>query len=71
MSKKITYLLLLLLPVMGFISCSDEPDDPEQDFNYDIDDDLLHGDVVYTINLSDLTDGDYILDTREPVDFFT
>lgn len=76
MTSKLLYPILLLITILqgiGLTSCSDDPKDPnEMDiFNYDIDDDLLLGKVIYTINLSDLTEGDYFLDTKEPVDFFT
>lgn len=73
MSSKFLYLFLLIIPFVGLSSCSDDPDDPSKndEFDYDIHDDLLYGQVIYTIDLSSLTEGDYFLETREPVDFFT
>lgn len=51
-------------------SSDDEPLNPEPPIP-DIDNDLLGGKLFYYINLSEITEGDFMLETSEPIDFFT
>ncbi len=84
MNKRFTYLFSFLLSLIGFTSCSEdviesvdtineEEEHPFDriEFDYNIEDDLLFGKVILNIDLASLSEGDYILNTKERVDFYT
>ena len=65
------YLKYALLGFTGVILSSCSNDEPKVDpVIPDIDNDLLGGKIFYYIDLSNIEDGDYMLETSEPVDFY-
>lgn len=75
MNKIVNFTLCIFASALLFACKDDEPmmdeptNKPEPEIELmDLSKDLLHGRMIYRINLNNPLDGDYLLDTREPID---